>query len=258
MNLKKLFVSCLFFLFLSPFTLFGESDLLRWIASEDWKELDKAITIIDKEYGAYKKDNGIIEKLKSRFILESAWQRDPYKYRKNWSDGYGETLGGLLDLIVKLKIEGIQIYYFDWIRNSPKLTIQIADFLASEGSNDLGTFNDILKKMASNDAYHLEHRIYYLDGLCEYVGKYKNVVKIKKDLVRAKMLELLDSDDEIERRYTVRRCSRCFLKENNILNKIQRISKTDSYFRWINRGTEKWYSVREEAKEVLEKFHETN
>ena len=240
------------FLFIFPHIAFTD-DLFNLVSSSNWKDLDKGLSIINKNIDAYKDDSLLKEAIKLRLILESKWQKNPKMYRKNWGEGYGEVLMDLLSIVRKLEIKKIEIYYLDWIRNVPSLRKEFANFLANQNPNDMEVFNIIDKRMSSNEEYYTSQKRYYLYSLCDYLRISKDIPKGKKQFIKVKMLNMLESSDMFDRKYAVK-CSIHYADDQSILKEINKIAETDPYFRWINNKTEKRYDVRREAKKILRKI----
>lgn len=249
MNRKQL-TGLFFIVFLfAPLTVFCD-ELGNLLSSKDWRDLEKGISIIEQNFEKYKNNEYIKEKLKSRFILESKWQRNPSKFRINWGEGYGETLVYLVKTIKKMKIEGTEIYYLNWVRNLPNLKKDFTVFLDLEKPNDLSTFNIIVARINAKDKYSKENKRFFLETICHYAKVSKKIPQNKKTIVKNQMLKMLDSKNHYDRLYASK-CSENFIEDKKVLERIQNVLLTDPYYRWTHKKATKKYDVRQAAKEVL-------
>lgn len=238
------------FVFIS--NLNAEETVISLLKSDDWHERDRAVSVIDRDIEKYKNDVLVKNILLDTLRKENKYFNDLYNNRLSESDQAkvcGECHLELVKLVIKLDIPNST----ETLVDSADVGNIVEDFivkqLVNEKEDDLKTLSLIQNKVSSSDLFYKGKRSSYVRILDKYLDKTRGeVAPNKKTIMKGIVQKELISNDRFTKEYAIR-CSKYFLDDKEVIDKLRNISKTDTYARKKN-GV-KVYPLREEALNVL-------
>ncbi len=232
----------------------AEESIRSLLKSEDWRERDKAISLISKDIEKYKNNRPLKEEIIRAVSDEN--ERIKYLIRNKLiskEGGRGEYYIDLIDLMIRMDIPGSTKILFDYAGYGIKVEDAIVDNLIKEREDDMSTLLSLKEKFISNDLFYKGRKCFYLTIINKYLRKKEKADTNKREIMKYIVLKGLSLDDYKERIYAVR-CSQFFFDDSIIIENLKKLSKNDKYFKF--RKGVKIYPVRGEAIDVLREIEE--
>jgi hypothetical protein len=241
-------------------TVKAETSITQLLSSDDWRDREKAISLINKNFDQYK-HNDIVKQAVLCALIE---ENDAIKYlRANKSvrpaevgrgEGRGEYYLSVLKLVIKLDILNATEALLDSASLGNGVQEAIAERLVEEGKEDVTVLLSLKEKVESPDIFYKGNRSAYLRIINKYLNKEELINENKKTIVRDIVFNGLLLEDRFAKKYAIR-CSKYFPEDNQIIEELRKIAVTDTYTQPKEGLTT--FPLREEALKVLEKFQKT-
>lgn len=252
--MKKLIVLFSMSIFLTKMSHATVEHVTRLLQSEDWRERDKAINMLVKQFDQYK-DNDLLKQNVLQVLLR---ENEEYKYLaknklRRGDEGRGEYYLDLVALVIRLDISGSIEALLDSAASGNAVEDAVVKCLMQEGEEDFNTFDSIKEKMTSPDIFYKGNRRSYLRIIQKYLQRKTGIHEKKKAIIKEIVLQGFFSKSHLEKKYAIQ-CSLYFPDDQQLMEQLQETARSDDYT-VFNDGT-KTFPVREEASNVLKKLQE--
>lgn len=228
-----------------------EQQIGKLLQSEDWRERDKAVHMILRDFEKYQNNNVLKQEVLEALSRENEKLRSQENGRIFQNEGHGETYLDILSLVIKLDIPNSTEVLLDSADSGNAVEDAIVKRLMSEGEDEFKTLDSIKQKVESPDVYYKRIRSGYFRIIQKYLKKNPVMSKQKRAIVKDIVLNGMLLSNRFAKKYAIQ-CSQYFSDDNQIIEELKKISTTDEITEY--KDGVKVFPLREEALKVLEEL----